>query len=73
MFAPYKRGAESDALEYLPVTGAEAVAVGEALVLTSGKLTKCGAMSPPTRGRELKYALLVDVGAGLSVAPHAGA
>ena len=48
MFAPYKRGAESDALEYLPVTAAEAVVVGEALIVTSGKLTKCGATAAPT-------------------------
>lgn len=38
----------TDALEYLPVTGAEAVALGEALVLSSGKLTKCGATAAPS-------------------------
>ncbi len=48
MFAPKKRNALTDALVYLPVTGAEAVALGEALVLTSGKLTKCGATTAPT-------------------------
>lgn len=48
MFTPYKRNAMTDALEYLPVTGAEAVALGEALVLSSGKLTKCGATAAPT-------------------------
>ena len=48
MFTPYKRNAMTDALEYLPVTGAEAVALGEALVLSSGKLTKCGATAAPS-------------------------
>lgn len=48
MFAPKKRNALTDALVYLPVTAAEAVALGEALVLTSGKLTKCGAAVAPT-------------------------
>lgn len=48
MFAPYKRNALTDALEYLPVTGAEAVALGEALSLSSGKLTKCAATTKPT-------------------------
>lgn len=33
--------------EYLDVTDAEAVAEGEALVLASGKLTKCGATAAP--------------------------
>lgn len=33
--------------EYLDVTDAEAVEEGEALVLTSGKLTKCGATVTP--------------------------
>lgn len=33
--------------EYLDVTTAEAVSEGEALVLTSGKLTKCGATVAP--------------------------
>lgn len=33
--------------EYLDVTAAEAVSEGEALVLTSGKLTKCGATVAP--------------------------
>lgn len=33
--------------EYLDVTDAEAVDEGEALVLTSGKLTKCGATAAP--------------------------
>ena len=32
MFAPYKRGAESDAREYLPVTAAEAVAVSKDVI-----------------------------------------
>lgn len=48
MFEPCKRNALTDALVYLPVTGAEAVALGEALVLSSGKLTKCGATATPT-------------------------
>ena len=33
--------------EYLDVTAAEAVSEGEALVLASGKLTKCGATVAP--------------------------
>lgn len=33
--------------EYLDVTAAEAVSEGEALVLSSGKLTKCGATAAP--------------------------
>lgn len=33
--------------EYLDVTAAEAVSEGEALVLASGKLTKCGATTAP--------------------------
>lgn len=33
--------------EYLDVTAAEAVSEGEALVLASGKLTKCGATAAP--------------------------
>ena len=33
--------------EYLEVTDGEAVAEGEALVLASGKLTKCGATAAP--------------------------
>jgi len=34
--------------EFLEVTASEAVAMGEALVLSSGKLTKCGATTKPT-------------------------
>ena len=30
-------------IKYLPVTAGETVVLGEALVLSSGKLTKCGA------------------------------
>lgn len=33
---------------YLEVTASEAVAIGEALVLTGGQLTKCGATTKPT-------------------------
>lgn len=33
--------------EFLEVTASEAVEIGEALVLTSGKLTKCGATVAP--------------------------
>lgn len=33
--------------EYIEVTAGEAVAEGEALVLSSGKLTKCGATTKP--------------------------
>lgn len=35
-------------IEYKPVTADEAVTLGEALVLSSGKLTKCGATARPT-------------------------
>lgn len=35
-------------IEYMEVTADEAVTLGEALVLTSGKLTKCGATAKPT-------------------------
>ena len=34
--------------EYLDVAASEAVAIGEALVLTAGKLTKCGPTATPT-------------------------
>ncbi len=34
--------------EFYEVTAAEAVTMGEALVLSSGKLTKCGATTTPT-------------------------
>ena len=34
--------------EFLEVTASEAVSEGEALVLSSGKLTKCGATATPT-------------------------
>ena len=34
-------------LHHLPVTAAEEYAIGEALVLTSGTLTKCGATAKP--------------------------
>lgn len=34
--------------EYLDVAASEAVALGEALVLTAGKLTKCGPTATPT-------------------------
>lgn len=48
MFAAYKRNELTDALEYIEVTAAEAVVLGEALVLASGKLTKCGATAKPS-------------------------
>lgn len=48
MFEPYKTNGQPTAAECYPVTGAEAVALGEALVLSSGKLTKCGATAAPT-------------------------
>ena len=35
-------------IEYMEVKAGEAVALGEALVLSSGKLTKCGATAKPT-------------------------
>ena len=47
MFTPYKRGPFSDALEYHETTANEAIALGEALVLSSGKLTKCGSTAKP--------------------------
>lgn len=34
--------------DYLPVTGGESYNEGEALVLSAGKLTKCGATAKPT-------------------------
>lgn len=34
-------------IEYKPVTDSETVTLGEALVLSSGKLTKCGATARP--------------------------
>lgn len=34
-------------IEYKPVTDSETVTLGEALVLSSGKLTKCGAAARP--------------------------
>lgn len=34
-------------IEYLPLTAEETVSRGEALVLASGKLTKCGATASP--------------------------
>jgi hypothetical protein len=37
----------STTLEYYQMTNSEAVAIGEALVLTSGRLTKCGATAIP--------------------------
>ena len=48
MFKTYKTNGRPVPFEKYPVTGAEAVAVGEALVLSSGKLTKCGATATPT-------------------------
>ena len=34
-------------IKYLPMTDGESVALGEALVLSAGKLTKCGATAKP--------------------------
>lgn len=48
MFTPYKRNAMLAAMEEFPVTANEEVKLGEALVLSSGKLTKCGATATPT-------------------------
>ena len=48
MFQPYKRNGQPDSAEYLEVTANETVALGEALVISSGKLTKCGATTAPT-------------------------
>lgn len=47
MFAPYKKNGQPQPFEYYEVTTSETIAVGEALVLTSGKLTKCGATAKP--------------------------
>lgn len=47
MITPYKRGPMTDALEYHETTANEAITLGEALVLSSGKLTKCGATAKP--------------------------
>lgn len=47
-FRPLKRpGMGELPFEYEQMTSAEAVVLGEALVLTSGKLTKCGATAVP--------------------------
>lgn len=49
MFIPhsYDKG-KPGPFEYKEVTANETVALGEALVLSSGKLTKCGATAKPT-------------------------
>ena len=47
MFTPYLRHGIPDFTEKHEVTANEAVALGEALVLSSGKLTKCGATAKP--------------------------
>lgn len=47
MFQPYMRHGIPDFTETHAVTSNEAVALGEALVLSSGKLTKCGATAKP--------------------------
>lgn len=48
MFITAKRlTADTSAYEYILGTDAEAYALGEALVLTSGRLTKCGATVTP--------------------------
>jgi hypothetical protein len=48
MITPYLRNGIPDFTEKHEVTANEAVALGEALVLSSGKLTKCGATTTPT-------------------------
>ncbi len=48
MFRPNKDQAQQHtAFVYLPGTANEAYAIGEALVLTDGGLTKCGALATP--------------------------
>ena len=47
MFAPYKKNGQPQPLEYHEVTTSETIALGEALVMSSGKLTKCGATATP--------------------------
>lgn len=47
-FKLYKRGMAAQVpFEYLPTTASEAYTLGEALVLSSGALTKCGATATP--------------------------
>lgn len=47
-FRPIKRpGMGELPFEYEQMTGSEAVSLGEALVMSSGKLTKCGATTKP--------------------------
>ena len=48
MFAPYKLNGQPSPLEYHEVTTGETVVLGEALVMSSGTLTKCGATAAPT-------------------------
>jgi hypothetical protein len=45
-FTLFRPGGKRD-IEYYLMTDAEAVTLGEALVQTSGRLTKCGATAPP--------------------------
>ena len=47
MFVPYKKTGQPQPFEYFIVTTSESIALGEALVLSSGKLTKCGATTAP--------------------------
>lgn len=48
MFTIVKRlGADTAALEYYLMTDGEAATLGEALVMTNGRLTKCGATATP--------------------------
>lgn len=48
MFKLQRKGsAATEALEYIIGTTSEAITVGELLVLSSGKLTKCGATATP--------------------------
>lgn len=43
-----RRITANEPYEYLPVTASEVYEVGEALVMTGGKATKCGATAKPT-------------------------
>ena len=48
MFSIYKMGVGTTApFQYLPAAAGETVSAGEALVLSGGKLTKCGATAKP--------------------------
>lgn len=55
--------ATTEPYKWLPVTADEAITQGEALVLASGKLTKCGATTKPT------HIAVADIAANSGDAP----